>query len=263
MNRLNATWLTALLWALTLGSAAEANAGRSATSSSAPRQRQSRVARTTRARPPAQRTTVNSAVLAQKFYKGDKAQPMPTWGKNARSADWVEGRGYTTEGTQSAFKELYKGATERYEAAAMYIIPKQGIQQTVVKDVGNYGSNQSLEVRVTGLGNKGTYEFDFLGSVSTHNEGGSYSGAALKQFIAKRVASDGVKLTHIKPNGTRVDIVSNHPSDVVTHLSKSINLEPGRNVIRYERTDRASGRIVSAQGLYSEWRSVVIHWDGK
>lgn len=256
MIRTNATWIATIAAVFALSAAPSADAARTPTRTT------NRTARATRAKPRSQTPRAKNKVPAQKFYKGDPSQPMPTFGKTARTADWTEGRGYTVEGTKSAFKDLYKGATERYEAAAMYVIPKKGIKQTVLKDQGEYGSNQSLEVKVTGLGKSGKYSFDFLGSVSTHNEGGNHEGAALKTFIANRVKNDGVKLTHILPDGSRKDIVTNHPSDIVTHLSKSVDLKPGKNIIRYERTDRSSGRIVSAQGLYSEWRTVVIHWDG-
>ncbi len=163
----------------------------------------------------------------------------------------------------AAFKELFKEAHNGY-AAAMYVIPHAGIKETVVQAQGDYGSGKSQIVKVSGLGSSGEYKADFLGSVSTHNEGARFveNPAGMKNFIKNRVAQDGVKIIHIAPSGKRTELVANHPSEIVTQLQLNVKLEKGKNIIRYERTDRSTGRIVSAQGLYGEWREKHIEWNG-
>ena len=158
------------------------------------------------------------------------------------------------------FAELYTG-----HAAAMYVIPHKGVVETVLKSPGAYGSGQSQEVKVTGLGASGIYNAEFLGSVSTHNDGAQFVGnkKAMQAFIDKFAASGGVTIAHTAPNGTVREIVTNHPAAGVTQISIAVPLKPGKNVIEYRRTDRASGRSVGAQSGYGEWRSKIIYWDGK
>jgi len=164
---------------------------------------------------------------------------------------------------KEAKSELHREAHNGY-AAAMYVIPHAHIKESVVQHQGEYGSGKMMKVKVSGLGSSGQYNADFLGSVSTHNEGGRFVGdpQGMASFIKNRVAGDGVKIIHISPKGVRTEIVANHPSDIVTHLQLSVKLEKGKNVIRYERTNRSTGQIVSARGLYPEWREKHIEWDG-